>query len=201
MKYFWVTFIMLVLPATLLCGPADADTVNDLLKSAGENYDAKKYMKALEDLDWAKQELSNMHLQIVKNLLPESISGYETRDIDGSAVFGMHNVSRQYNQGDQSIKITIAGGGSGQGGPGLSAIMGMASKFQAMDAGTQSNMILVNGRKGRFNLETATNSGTLTFELSNNVYVTVETEGFTDSSEAKKAAEKLDFEAIEKAFL
>jgi hypothetical protein len=200
MKTCLVVSVVLFSVIGLISLPVQADTVDDLMKSAADNYKAQKYMKALEDLDWAKQEISNLHIQIVKKLLPESMSGYQIREVDGAAMFGMHSVSREYFTDDKDIKITIAGGKAGQGGSGLSALMGMASKFQSMDAGTESSMVVVHGRKGRFNLETVNNSGNLTFELNNDVYVSVETNGFTSSVEAKKAAEKLDFDAIEKAF-
>ena len=178
-----------------------ADTVEDLLKSANDNYKAKKYAKALEDIEWAKREISNLHLELVKAMLPENLPGYETQEIDGDNMFGMHNVSRNYVKDDKSIKISIAGSQGNQGGSGLGAIFGMAAAFQSMDANTKSKMVVVQGRKGQFNLDPSNGTGTLTFTLNNNVFVSIETHGFTDEVEAKKASELLKFDEIEKIYM
>ncbi|MBN1551292.1 hypothetical protein JW979_07480 [bacterium] len=185
---------------SLIVSVSFADQVEDLLKSATENYQAKKYMKALEDIDWAQREISNMHMQVVQALLPESFPGYETNSIDGGAMFGVNSVGREYQKENQSIKITITGSQAGQAGMGLGAIMGMAAAFQSQEAGTKSKMIMCKGRKGQFNLDTESNTGTLTYTLNNNAFITIETEGFADESGAQMAAEKLDFDAIEKAY-
>lgn len=194
-----ITIIMSILLLTAFVPLLQADTVDDLLKSASDNYKAKKYMKALEDIGWAKQEISKQHMKLVKMQLPESIPGYQTRDIEGGTIFDMHSVSREYYNESQSIKIAIIGGKVGQGGSSLSSIMGMASTFQSMDANVESSMVMVQGRRGRFNLESS-NSGTLTFNLENDVLLSIETKGFEDSSGAKLGADKLNFDDIENVF-
>ncbi len=177
-----------------------AQTVDELLTSAAANYKAGKYIKALEDLDWAKREISNKHLKILKKLLPEKIEGFTTRDVDGGAMMGIHSVSRKFVKGDKSVKVTITGDQETSPASGLGAIMSMAAKFNGMDAGTESHLVTVKGRRGQFNLETSDNRGTLTFTLKSNAFVTIETQGYSDSSQAKSIAEKLDFDAIETAF-
>ncbi len=196
-----ISIVAVIVSLALITPPACADNVEDLLQSATQNYKSENYAKALEDLNWAKQEITNKHMEVVKTLLPESLPGYETRESDSGAAFGMQNVSREYIKENHRIKISISGGETGQGGAGLGALMGMAAAFQTMDGNTKSNLVIVNGQKGQFNLETSNNHGTLTLTVNSKVFITVETWGFTDSDEAKKAAEKLNFVRIQEIFL
>lgn len=177
-----------------------ADNVQDLMKSAQDNYSAKKYAKALEDIDWAKQEITKLHLQAIKALLPQSITGYTSKDDSNDSALGIHEVSREFVKNTQRIKITVLGGNFGQN-AGIGAIMGMAAAMQAMGGDAQSEMISVKGRKGRFNKDSSDDKhGTLTFALNNNITLMIETWEIQGSGEAKKAAELIDYDAIENAY-
>lgn len=197
---FVCVFALSIVFPTFAENETGSANIDNLLNSAAQNYKAKKYAKALEDLDWAKREITNLHFQVLKGFLPKTIPGYETEEMDSGAVFGIQNVSRKYNKGEQDIEISVSSGNLGEGGTGLGALMGMASAFQSMDAGTQSQMIVVKDRKGRFNLVESDKEGTLTFTLQNNVVLMVKTHGFPNSDEAKKTAELIDFDGIEKAY-
>jgi hypothetical protein len=197
-----ISFICISVLLLWVTAPIFADNVEDLLASIIQSYKAKKYSKSLEDLDWVKKEISNLHLQVIKTFLPATIQGYQSKDGDGGSMFGMQSVSREYTKSDSdSIKISIMGG-QGSEGSGLGAIMGMASSLGAIDANSQSEMIIVKGQKGRFNLDSTSTPkhGTLTITLQKNTVITIETFGSATSEQAKKAAEMMDFEGIEKAY-
>lgn len=195
-----VASLVFLVMAIMLPYTAFADTVEDLLQSAVTNYKNKDYAKALEDLNWAKKEITNKHMEVVKALLPESLPGYETQHIDGGAALGFQNISRDYVNGDKHVKISISSGDTSDTGAGLGALVNMAAAFQAMDGSTKSNLVIVQGHKGQFNLEPDSKHGTLTLSINSKAYVSIETWGFDNSDEAKKAAEKLDFDKIEKSF-
>ncbi len=199
MKCFYVFWVLslIILPLSIT---VHADNVQDLMKSAQDNYTAKKYAKALEDIEWAKQEITKLHLQTIKSLLPATIPGYTSTDNANDSALGIHEVSREFTKDSQKIKITVLGGNLGQN-AGIGAIMGMAAAMQAMGGDTQSEMVTVKGRKGRFNMDTSDDKhGTLTFALNNNITLMIETWNIQGAGEAKKAAELIDYDAIENAY-
>ncbi|MBN1880299.1 hypothetical protein JW823_09340 [bacterium] len=198
---FSAIFLALVGLLLIAGNPVSADNVTDLMKSAEQNYSAGKYSKALEDLDWVRTEIANLQLQEMKKFLPEEIDGMKGEDSEGGAIFGMHSVSKYYpsEDGEKSVKITIASGKSSQGGAGLGAIMGMAAAFGAMDASKQSKMVVEQGYKGNFALDPETKEGTLIINLNGGAMVNVETAGFGDESMAKKALSKLDLAKIDES--
>lgn len=187
---------------SLASGTVLADNVTELMKSAEQNYSAKKYAKALEDLEWARKEIANLQLQAMKKFLPDELDGMKGQDADGGAIFGIHSVSKRYASadGNKSVTITLAAGTTGQASGGLGALMGMAAAFGAMDAGTDSKMVVAKGYKGQFNLDKNTNEGTLIFNLSDGAMINIETDGYTDSTMAEKAAKTLDIPKIEESF-
>ena len=183
-------------------GIVQADNVSELLKSAKQNYEAGKYSKALEDLEWAKTEISNLHLQAMKKLLPEELEGMKGMDGDGGAIFGIQAVSKEYHSADgsKSVTITLASGQSSKAGGGLGALMGMAAAMGAMDANRNSKMIIEQGYKGQFSVDPNTMEGTLLFNLNGGSMINIETSGYADAEMAQKAAKKLDIAKIEAAF-
>ncbi len=188
---FWV---MAVLVMAVNTAPANADNVIELLKAAEKNYTAKQYGKALDDLEWIRNEIAGLHIEEMKKLLPDELEGMTGKDIEGGATFGLHSVSKNFDGDDrgQSVKITLSSSKSGQGGANLGAIMGMAAAY----GGKQSKMVIQQGYRGQFSIERETR-GRLLFTLDGGGMVTIETNGWTDESMAKKAAEKLDLTRID----
>ena len=193
-----------IIMTLILSGAAivQADNVAELLKSAKQNYEAGKYSKALEDLEWAKTEISNLHLQEMKKLLPDELEGMKGMDGDGGAIFGIQAVSKDYHSADgsKSVTITLASGQSSKAGGGLGALMGMAAAFGAMDANTNSKMIIEQGYKGQFSVDPNTLEGTLLFNLNGGSMINIETSGYADEKMAQAAAKKLEIAKIEAAF-
>ncbi len=193
-------FVALAVIISFTTLPCLADNVEDLLNSAKTNYSKGKYFKALEDIEWAKKEVANKQMQLLKSFLPEAVEGYTVYPGDGGSALGIQSVSKRYEKEEQSVEITIMSTHGNQGAGGLGAIMGMAAAFESMDANVNSEMVIVDGRKGQFNKRDNSDEGTLTFNLDKAV-VQIKTYGFDNSSEAKKFAEMLKFDDIEQAFM
>ena len=184
---------------SLIPGRVFADDVVDLIKSVEQNYAAKKYKKALEDLEWVKGEIARLQLQEMKNLLPTEIDGMKGEDGDGGALFGLHSVSRDYRTNDGNKKVSINLMAAGESGGGLGALFGLAAAFGAMDTSKESKMITEKGYRGNFTLDPDNLEGTLMFNLSGGSMVQIQTFGYSDENMARKTAEKLDLPQIEDA--
>ncbi len=189
--------IGLAMAALIMSFNADrawADNVVELLKSAQQNYSAGQYGRALDDLEWVRNEIAGLHIEEMRQQLPGEVEGMAGDEGEGSAAFGLHSASRNYRGDDrsQTVKITLSSSRSGQGGPGLGALMGMAAAF----GGGQSRMVVQQGYRGQFSIERETR-GRLVFNLDGGGTVIIETNGWTDESMAKKAAEKLDLKKID----
>lgn len=189
----------------LIFSTAQADNVATLLKSAEQNYTAKKYSKTLEDLEWARKEIVNLQLASMKDLLPAEINGMKAVDVDGdsAAAFGLRTISKQYKKAneDKSVTISILSGGNSSSAGGLGALMGMAASMGALQqGGAGSKIIIEKGYRGQFLQESGEQSGTLTFNLNDGKMITIETYGYDDSAMAEKVAQKLDISKIEAAF-
>lgn len=186
----------------LVFSTAQADDVTTLLESAGQNYAAKKYAKALDDLEWARKGIANQHLKSMKNLFPAEIDGMKGVDVDSGEVFGFRGVSKEYSSADESrsVVISLVSGGDTPGGNGLGALMEMAASFGAMQGGANSKIVIAKGYRGQFLQESGEASGTLSFNLNGGKMITIETTGYQDAAMAEKVAKMLDLAKIEAAF-
>lgn len=190
--------LMAALLTTSVALVARADNVTDLMENSKKNYEQKRYFKAIEDLEWAIKELNNLHFQKLKTYLPSEVAGYTLSD-SGGDVIGIRGLDRTYNQEGtgKSVSINLVSGSAASGG-GLGAFMSMASMATGMNPNSQ--MAMVKGRKGTLLVEPENESATLIFSLPNNVVITLESSGFTTGDEAKKFAELIDFDGLEKEF-
>lgn len=198
MERFCISLLLiscLVLPSLVW-----ADTVTDLLKSAQTYYEQKKYFKAAEDLEWAKKEINNLHFQQLKTYLPASVEGYTVSD-SGGDVIGIKGLDRVYTQtsSGNTVKINIVSGSGATGTGGLGAFMNMANWASSMNA-TGSSLVVVKGRKGNQMVDAENQEVNIMFSLNNNVAVTISSDGFASPDEAKKFAELIDFDKLEKEF-
>lgn len=115
-----------IILSSLISSRVFADDIVDLIKSAEQNYTAKKYKKALEDLEWVKTEIGRLQLQEMKSLLPTEIDGMKGEDGDGGALFGLHSVTRDYKDGDgnKKVSINLLAAAAGESGGGLEPCLG-----------------------------------------------------------------------------
>ncbi len=201
MKKLLIPSLVLVL-FCLLSSTALADNVTDLLNSAKQNYTSKNYAKALEDIEWARKEISSQHLKRMKAFFPASIGGMKGKDVEGGDAMGIRGVSRRYQNSDQTQSVTISflSGSNTASGNGLGALMSMASSFGLMNGGSNSKVVIEKGYRGQFVQEDGDRTGTLTFNLRGGRIIIIETVGYTGSAMAEKAAKMLNIAKIENAF-
>ncbi len=184
----------------LIVSTAQADDVTTLLQSAQDNYNAKRYSKALEDLDWARKEIVSQHLKGIKDLFPESIDGMQGVENESGEVLGFRGISKTYTDGQHTVNLNLMGGQSASGAQGLGALMGMAAAFGAMESGANTKLVIAKGYKGQFVQEPMGDSGMLTFTLNGGKTLTIETIGYKDAAMAEKVAQMLDLAKIEATF-
>jgi len=119
------------LACALLCAalsaalPAAAEDINEVFKKVNEYVQQKNYPKAMEELQWAQKELEKLNQQRLSELLPKTIEGFVGEETEVQSAMGFTSIERQYNKGEQGIRLSIAGTGSAGGGLAGIAKMGM----------------------------------------------------------------------------
>ncbi len=195
-KFIAPAFVSIFL--CLSSSAVQADNFTDLIRSAEKNYKAQNYSKALEDLEWARKEISNQHLKSMKSFFPAEIDGMVGKDVDGASVMGIQGITKIYTSSDQtrSVSISLVSGGASPAGGGLGSLMNMASSLGMMVSDGNSKVIIEKGYKGQFVMEDRA-SGTLTFNLNGGKIIAIETEGYNSPAMAEKVAKMLDLAKIE----
>ncbi|PID74264.1 MAG: hypothetical protein CSB32_01675 [Desulfobacterales bacterium] len=204
MKKKFVAVVMVVFLSPLICSAEETgqtgDDVTMLIQSAEKNYAARKYAKAIEDLEWAKKGVINRQLDSMKSLFPAEIDGIKGVDAEGGSLLGMKGTSRKYNSTDgKSVVISFVSGQGTAVSNGLGALMKMAESLNALDGGVASKLVIEKGYKGQF-VSDGEMSGTLTFTLSGGRMVTIMTKGYKGAAMAEKVARTLDLARIEDVF-
>jgi len=191
--------LLLVLVIVSVAMPVCADTTTDLLDSAKSNYEANKYSKALDDLDWARKEIVKKQVETLKKYLPSNVQGFTQEDPSSASVMTMTSLNRRYSEtsSGNSVEITVMTAGADSG---MGAFMGMAATFAGMGQAENSSMIMSHGKRGTLIAEPTDNKFTATFSLAKSVVVTIESLGFGTDSEVKKFAELTDLAGLEKEF-
>lgn len=194
----WMT-IALLLVTLFGVSIAAADNFTELTNNSKKYYEQKRYYKAIEELEWAKKELNNLHFEKLKGYLPVNVTGYAHTD-SGQDVVGIKGLERTYRQDDSGndVTINIMSGSSAGGTAGLGAFMNFANWANTMDP--QSSMVMVKGLKGSMRYDSDSQEATLTFSLPQNVVVTITSNGFPNGDEAKKFAELINFEGLQKEY-
>ncbi len=196
------TLSLIVMFVCLLSSMAQADNVTELLNSAKKHYAAHNFSKALEDLEWARKEISSQHLKSMKAFFPANIDGMRGTDVDSGDVMGVRGVTREYSNNDQtkSVVISFLSGSNTASANGLGALMSMASSMGFMNAGGNSKVVIEKGYKGQFIQEGGDSTGRLTFNLREGKIIVIETTGYKGSFMAEKVAKMLNITKIERSF-
>ncbi len=195
-------FLFLIIPVLLFSEALLADTITEFLNNARKYYDEEKYAKALEELEWAKKELSNLHMKKMMTFLPENMEGYTQEDVSGGNVMGMQGLTREYTHNDTSntVEIMIFSGSQAGGTSGLGALMGFAGLAASMDGSLDSQVVTTKGNRGNLVYNGTNKETVLTYNLPSNVVITITTQGFESGDTAKSFAEKINFDGLKKEF-
>lgn len=171
---------------------AFADDLKSMLAKVEQLSTEGNYAKALEELNWAKKDLEQNYLKKLTSYLPDTINEMTGAKPEFNSAMGFTNVSRQYSQGGNSVKVEIQGGSAGgaqAGLGGLAALGQMAAMFGQQNG--QATM-RIDGRTANLNED----NGELTVFLEGGSMLNIhKTSGTVD---LKSIAEGLKLDDIEK---
>ncbi len=188
MKKIVLTTVLIALSSNV----AIADDLKSMLAKVEQLSTEGNYSKALEELNWAKKDLEQNYLKKLTSFLPDTVAGMTGAKAESNSAMGFTNVSREYSQASNAVKIEIQGGTSGSpqaGLGGLAALGQMAAMFGQQNG--QATM-RIDGRTANLN----ENNGELTVFLDGGAMLNIhKTSGNVD---LKAIAEALKLDDIEK---
>ncbi|MDD2229810.1 MAG: hypothetical protein PHY48_10405 [Candidatus Cloacimonetes bacterium] len=163
------------------------------------------YVKAQEEMDFAKAKIGEIVAEELLKHIPEKPKGFVFESKESSslgqagAIIGSANsvaAMGHYSKDDSSLEITITmGGAMGQAGGLMS---GLASMFGGVAVGT--TQVRVSGYTGTQEFDKSDSTGSLTIKVGNNISVIITGEDIKSPDILKTLAEQVDMALLEKAF-
>ncbi len=193
--------VVLAVALPVLALAQTGEDAASLLDSAKEAYRAGKYKQAIEDLQWAIQEINKIRLAQLRQHLPKDVAGYEAEDTGGEDVaaatmLGLQvlEVGRQFTKGELSVEVKITiGEVAGTG-------FGAWAKFaQAFGATEGEKLVRIQGEKCTVTYDPEERTGTLRAALQDDIVVEVTCNSCDDSSVLEQFANKVDFGKLQAA--
>jgi len=187
-----IGFFALVAPE-----PTRAEDIKQIFDRVQQYYQDKNYSKALEELNWAQKEIEKASASVTQSFFPNEVDGYRGGKIENANVFGITNVERSYEKGEESIKVSLMGSSKGAGqNPlgGLAAMGQMAAMMGGSQPGTDS--FRIDGRTAL--LEKEDNSASLTVFLDGGSMMKFEMSGSSNGDALKKFVNGFKIADIEK---
>jgi hypothetical protein len=197
--------LLLIALSTMLIAQSGKTEAIESLDTAKSMINSGQYLKAQDELNYAQAKISEMLSEDLLKYIPDAPAGFTLNDKSSQslgqagAIIGSANAiaaNGNYSKDDIDLDLTIAVGGL----PGQTAgLMGLASMFGGM-ADMTSKTIRVKGYNATLEYEESDESGTLTIKVGEKISVIVEGENIEDADVLKSLAEKVDFDALKKAF-
>ena len=174
-----------------------ADDVAAQIRAGESAYNSKNYAKAIEELNFAIQQIQQLQQDNLGEIMPSPLSGWTAEDVEnanvGAAMLGGGAVtSRKYKKGNQSVKIEMVTNS-----PLMSSMMMAFSNPMFMGRKNGSRLMKVHGEKAM--KEFKNGKGKVTIILDNKILLMVEGKRLGDDSPLMDYANALDFSAIRKA--
>lgn len=121
--------IAFLLPVSLLLSVqiTVAEDLNKIFENVNTFIEKKNYTKALEELNWAKNEIGKMHITAIKGFFPDTLAGFTGDKAKSNNVMGMTNVERTYKGTAGQVKVSLVGGTKGGAMGGLAGLGRMAA--------------------------------------------------------------------------
>ncbi|MCB5265508.1 MAG: hypothetical protein LHW41_04615 [Candidatus Cloacimonetes bacterium] len=204
MKKGIVFLLVAVLSLGLFAENAKSEAIESL-NTAKSMIQSGQYIKAQEELDYAQAKLSEILSEDLLKYIPDAPAGFTLEDKtsqslgQAGAIIGSANAiaaTGSYSKDDMNFDLTIAVGGL----PGKTAgLMGLASMFGGM-TDMKTKTIRIKGYNATLEYDEDEESGTLTIKVGENITVLVTGDNLVDTDAMKTLAEKVDFDALKKAF-
>jgi hypothetical protein len=189
MKKIYILAIALALNTNYVL----ADDLKSMLTKVEQLSAEGNYSKALEELNWAKKDIEQNYLKKLTSFLPDTLNGLQGAKPESNSAMGFTNVSRQYTEGANSVKIEIQGGSAGGAQAGLGGLAALGQMAAMLGNGQNGQATMrINGRTATLNEE----NGELTIFLEGGSMLTIhKTSGTAD---LKAVAEGIKIDDIEK---
>jgi len=177
-----------------------ADEVNQIFSKVNEYIAQKNYPKALEELQWAKQEIEKMNTGQLKSFFPDQLAGFTGGKLETNSALGFTAVERSYTKpGDAAkLKVSLTGGGGGAGAGalgGLAAFGKMAAMMGAQENGSET--VRISGRTAQMTTDDSRKSAELTVFLDSGSILKFEMDNSADSGTLRQLAEAININGLD----
>ena len=194
-----------VVVAGLAAGTLYADDVDPaaLCDSAKASIQAKKYGKAVSDLQLALAEVGRLRMEVMKTKFPGAPADWKAEDAEGEMAAGMMwlsagtSVKRRYTKGDStSMTLTIWA----DAGLMLSGVQMMLTNPMFVPQG--SKIVTIKGRRALLEFHGDNKNGKLTILLNApGSMVSLEGDAIASADLTDAFGNAIDYETLEKAIL
>ena len=173
-----------------------ADDVIKTIEEAVNQYKSGDLAGAVSNLDYASQLIRQKKSEVMKNLLPEPLKGWEadapTAQAIGTAVFGGGiTVTREYTAKQSRVTIDIISDS-----PVLQSLVMMINNPMVAGA-SGGKLVTVNGQRAIVQYDEASRSGDVNIVVANRFMVTVKGQK-VDREDLLAYANAVDFETLSK---
>jgi len=186
---------LLILTLTLMIGAGNAlaeENIDEIFKQVKSFVEAENYTKALEELQWAKNEIEKRHGKKIESFFPASLEGFTGGSVESTNMMGISNIERTYTHSDgKRVKVSILGGSAGGG-------LGAFGQMAAMMGGAQGqNSFRLGGKTANLSENEQRNSAELTVGLDGGSMLKFEMNGSSDGALLRKMAQEFDVNALD----
>lgn len=135
------------------------DSPKEACQNAAELYADNDVTGALEEAKWCVTLLEQEKQQSVNRVFPDTLMGFQGAEIEHQSAMGFSSTVRDYNQGDQTITVTLSGG-SAMGGA-MNAFAALAQYGGGTKTRIQKRSATINNSDGQVQVMVSLKSGGL----------------------------------------
>lgn len=178
---------------------AEEEDFGAILDRAKELKASGKYSEAMNELNWATQQLTKLHAQKLEQFFPAKAGEFTRKTVESNNALGMINLDGTYEKGESSIKANLIGSTSSQGGAGggLGAFAGFAQMAAMMGNTAGTDVIRVHGKRATIQQEAGSNKKLILTLASGAVLTLEQSSGEISSDDLKTVVEAFDVKGIE----
>lgn len=183
----------------VVCFPlsAQAESIEEIFAKVKDYSDKGNYPKAIEELAWAEKELQKLHFTKLQSFFPDALGSFEGKPAESQAAFGMSSVEKDYQDGNKTLKLTLAGGaGGGQGNP-LGGIAALARMGQMMGQQPGVETFRIDGRTANLKVNEKYKNAELTVFLEGGSILTAKLSRSAEGEVLREAVKKLPLNELD----
>ncbi|RMG40264.1 MAG: hypothetical protein D6719_11410 [Candidatus Dadabacteria bacterium] len=176
---------MLTVISLFLQFPVLAEDLGEIFKRANDYASSGNYVKALEELKWAQNELNKKHSAKLQQFLPDTLGGMQAGKAEVSSALGITTVERNYT-GDNGInvKASIIGGANNA----LGGIAALGQSMAMLQGTPGQEAFRIDGKTAALKSDQDNKEAELTVFLGNGAMLKLEMEGSSNGEKLKEIA-------------